>query len=136
MSTKLRADISKSNKYWISKHRYYELLHFCLQYKEIKEMYISTLERDARGLLKVRNPEWSDPTSDISARREFLKSKLDSIENSATTADEYLASYILKGVTEGRSYTYLRTFLDMPCGKDRYYDLRRKFFWILDKVRK
>lgn len=135
MSTKLRATIAKSNPYWISKHRYYELKHFCLQYKEIKEMYISTLDRSKEGILISNTPEWSDPTSDISARREFLKRKLDSIENSANCTDEYLAKYILKGVTEGKSYTYLRTFMEMPCGKDKYYDLRRKFFWILDKVR-
>lgn len=136
MGTTLRADISKSNQYWISKHRYYELKHFCLQYKELKQMYISTLERNRNGIIISKNTEWSDPTADISARREFLKSKLDSIENSANCTDEYLASYILKGVTEGRSYTYLRTFLDMPCGKEKYYKLRRKFFWLLDKVRK
>ena len=29
-----RAEVSKKNKYYISKHRYYELKHFCLQYKE------------------------------------------------------------------------------------------------------
>lgn len=136
MSTTLRADISKSNKYWISKHRYYELKHFCLQYKEFKSLYVDTLELDSHGMLIVNNPEWSDKTADISARREFWKSKLDSIENSAKCTDDILVKWILVGVTEGKSYTYLRTMLDIPCGKDRYYNLRRKFFWILDKVRK
>lgn len=31
-----RAEVSKRNKYYISKHRYYELKHFCLQYPEWK----------------------------------------------------------------------------------------------------
>ena len=29
-----KAVLSKKNKYYISKHRYYELKHFCLQYNE------------------------------------------------------------------------------------------------------
>ena len=32
MSTDIRPEISPNNKYWIEKHRYYELKHFCLQY--------------------------------------------------------------------------------------------------------
>ena len=30
MSTVIRPEISEKNKYWISKHRYYELKHLCL----------------------------------------------------------------------------------------------------------
>lgn len=50
-------------------------------------------------------------------------------------ADEELYSYILKAVTEGLSYTYLKTALEMPCGRDAYYDRYRRFFWLLDKER-
>ena len=39
MSTLVRPVLSKRNKYYISKHRYYELKHFCLQYPEWKEEY-------------------------------------------------------------------------------------------------
>ena len=34
MSTVIRPEIARSNAYFISKHRYYELKHFCLQYRE------------------------------------------------------------------------------------------------------
>lgn len=34
MSTLIRPEISKNNEYWIPRHRYYELKHFCLQYRE------------------------------------------------------------------------------------------------------
>lgn len=30
MGTDIRATISTKNRYWIEKHRYYELKHFCL----------------------------------------------------------------------------------------------------------
>ena len=32
MSTTIRPELSEKNPYWIEKHRYYELKHFCLQY--------------------------------------------------------------------------------------------------------
>ena len=39
MATKIRAKLSEKNKYWIDKHRYYELKHFCLQYQMWKKAY-------------------------------------------------------------------------------------------------
>ena len=39
MGTVIRAELSENNKYWISKHRYYELKHFCLQYPIWKKAY-------------------------------------------------------------------------------------------------
>ena len=37
MATVLRSELSPKNKYYIDKHRYYELKHFCLQYPEWKQ---------------------------------------------------------------------------------------------------
>lgn len=39
MSTTIHPELSKKNTYWIEKHRYYELKHFCLQYPIWKEAY-------------------------------------------------------------------------------------------------
>lgn len=39
MGTVIRPEVSAKNKYWLSKHRYYELKHFCLQYPEWKRVY-------------------------------------------------------------------------------------------------
>ena len=30
----MKSTVSKKNKYWISRHRYLELVHFCAQYDE------------------------------------------------------------------------------------------------------
>ena len=46
-----------------------------------------------------------------------------------------LYSYIIKGVIEGKSYTYLKTKLGIPCGRDMYYERYRKFFWVLNESR-
>ena len=40
-----------------------------------------------------------------------------------------LYSYIIKGVIEGKSYTYLKTKLGIPYGRGMYYKRYRKFFF-------
>ena len=59
------------------------------------------------------------------------------IERTAIETDPYLYlyNYIVKGVTEGKSYTYLKTKLGIPCGRDMYYERYRKFFLLLNESR-
>lgn len=75
---------------------------------------------------------------DITAKCAMIKAicstKMDMVEKAAKEADEYLSEYIMKAVTEDLSFTYLKTKMEMPCGKDMYYDRYRKFFWILSKM--
>lgn len=138
MATVIRATISTKNKYWIDKHRYYELKHFCLQYPEWKKAYADYSELYASSAMFERRRNHnipSDITSKYATKKAELKTKLDLIENAAIEADEDLYEYILKGVTEGLSYTYLKAKMEMPCGKDMYYSRYRKFFWLLSETR-
>lgn len=48
---------------------------------------------------------------------------------------ETVGIYILNGVTEGWSYDILKARLGIPCCKDTYYELYRRFFWLLNKER-
>lgn len=138
MSTVIRPELSVKNKYWISKHRYYELKHFCLQYLGWKKSY-----RDLDGLSgrsfdhteTSRSTTISDPTSRIAEERIECLDKMKLIEQTAIVTDPNLATYILKGVTEELSYSHLKSKLNIPCGKDMYYDRYRRFFWLLDKAR-
>lgn len=43
MSTSIRPELSPKNCYWIEKHRYYELKHFCLQYPTWRRKYNSLI---------------------------------------------------------------------------------------------
>lgn len=138
MVTVIRAEISQKNKYWISKHRYYELKHFCLQYPEWKKGYfelydenlpLSMIEPISTGNLP------SDPTAQRALMKAFYSERIKLIERIALEADPCLHDYIIKGITEGRSYTYLKTIMGIPCGKDMYYDRYRKFFWLLSESR-
>lgn len=139
MATTIRPEISRKNKYWISKHRYYELKHFCLQYKEWKKSYSDLCDIDL-PLSMIEVEPLTDFPSDPISKRELIKNyyaeRIKMVEKIAIEVDSYLYSYIIKGVTEGRSYTYLKTVLGIPCGKDMYYDRYRKFFWLLSNFRK
>lgn len=138
MATAIRPELSVNNKYWIDKHRYYELKHFCLQYPEWKKAY-DEFNDDSISLSTIEHISTSNLPGDPTAKRALVKAylieKIKIVEEAAFEADRYLWRYILKAVTEELSYTYLKTKLGIPCGKDMYYDRYRRFFWILSNYR-
>ena len=138
MATMIRPEVSTKNKYWINKHRHYELKHFCLQYPEWKRAY-AAFDDSGIPLSMIENVPTSNLPGDPTAKRALMKThyseKMRLIEKVAMEADQYLCDYILKAVTENLSYTYLKSRLDIPCGKDMYYDRYRKFFWLLNEAR-
>lgn len=139
MATVIRPEISQKNKYWVEKHRYYELKHFCMQYPFWKKTYLelnglqSSCAYNLIGGSKTNIPH--DPTSRLAEDRINYFNKMQLVEQAALAADPDLASYILSGVTEGLSYGILKTKFGIPCGKDMYYDRYRRFFWLLNDLR-
>lgn len=138
MTTLIRPEVSEKNKYWIDKHRHYELKHFCLQYPSWKRAY-EEFNDPSIPLSMIERVSTSNLPGDPTAKRAIMKAsyskKMELIEKAAKEADRYLHDYILKAVTENLSYTYLKSKLDIPCGKDMYYDRYRRFFWILNQAR-
>lgn len=138
MSMKVRPEISVRNKYWIDKHRHYELKHFCLQYPEWKRVY-NEFNDPSIPLSMIERVSTSNLPGDPTAKRAMMKThyaeKMHLIEKTARNADTYLWEYILKAVTENLSYTHLKSKFDIPCGKDMYYDRYRRFFWLLSEAR-
>lgn len=57
------------------------------------------------------------------------------IEQSAIKADSDIYTWIMKSVCYGVSYDYLKAE-GVPCSREYFYTRYRKFFWILDKVRR
>lgn len=127
MSTLIRPEVSKKHPYHISKHRYYELKHFCLQYPEWKKEY--------NAILLEMDDTFFDPTGEKAARRKILSDKINMVESCAKEVDEILAKYLFFAVTNDASYTYLRTVMNIPCCKGVYYEAYRKFWWCLSKRR-
>lgn len=138
MATVIRPEISEKSKYWIDRHRYYELKHFCLQYLSWKKTYSAIDELSMTSSVFDRMPSSnipSDLTAKYATRKAYYSSRINLIEKAAMEADEDLYIYILKAVTEGLSYTYLKSRLQIPCSRDTYYDRYRRFFWLLSEAR-
>ena len=138
MGTTLRAELSEKNPYWIEKHRYYELEHFCLQYPIWKKIYRSLdgfSGHSTSFTTMVVSSTLGDPTARIGIAKTYYSDRIKMIERTAMQTDSSLGIYILNGVTEGWSYDILKARLEIPCCKDTYYELYRRFFWLLNKVR-
>ena len=138
--TTTRPEVSKKNDYYISRERYYELKHFCLQYPEWKRDY------KALALKGVRSPNLEIPrvgktTNQLSKvetdamAMEELSRHIMLVEATAVVADAEISNYILQAVTEGKSYEYMLLNCGIPCSRDTFYKRYRKFFWLLNSVR-
>jgi len=138
MATTIRSELSEKNEYWIEKHRYYELRHFCLQYPIWKKAYNSIDGMSKRSVdltTRSKNNLINSPTDKCVDALLFYSDRMKLVEQAAIETDPILHSYILNAVTCGVSYNHLKTKLEIPCCKDVYYKLYRRFFWILNKTR-
>lgn len=138
MATVIRAEISEKNKYYINKHRHYELKHFCLQYPTWKREYAALDNPSIASSAAEKMPSTNipgDPTCKFAIKKIYYSERINLIERIAKEADEFLHKYILKAVTEELSFTYLKSKLEIPCSRDMYYDRYRRFFWLLSEAR-
>lgn len=97
----------------LSKHRFYELKHFCLQYPEWKRLY-SQMD----GWSEEIGKNEGDTTSRDGIRRGDIRRNVETIEKCA----RIVGNDILRFVTDGR--------ISVP--PDKMYDYRR-FFWELSR---
>ena len=137
MATVIRPEISNKSKWYISRERYYELKHFCLQYpewkKKLAELNYATYPQQL-GFIGA-DGQLCDPTEKRVIERDLYLGNIEKVDRAANEAEHDLALYILQAVAYGRSFTYLQTVMRIPCCRDVFYDRYRKFFWILDKIR-
>lgn len=139
MGTIIRPEVSMKNRYWLPKHRYYELKHFCLQYPEWKRSYMSLDGLPAKSAIaseRVDGGFLPDPTSFYAEARLYYRDRMDMVEKAAREAAGDLSKLLLKAVTEGISYDHLAAREIVPCCKEVWYAAYRRFFWQLDKARK
>lgn len=139
MTTRIRPELSKRNPFWLDRHRYYELKRFCLQYPLWKKE-LSILDgfgSKSKSIIATRLlTDISDPTFEKAEARLYFSNRIAMVEQAAFDADPGLMEYILRAVVGGYGYESLRTKYDIPCSKDTYYDLYRRFFWLLSHSRK
>ena len=136
MSTKIRPEITKKSKYYIPKHRYYELKHFVQQYpdwvKAIREL--DGLSR--RPVDYVCSNDISDPVYRAAEKREELQRRIKIITDVANQTDKTIGIYILTAIINNESYDKINARSNIPCCREVYYELYRKFFFLLDIARK
>ena len=129
-----RSELSIKNKYWIPKYRYLELKNFCLQYPDWKKE-LNELSNIKTHLQISTSGDFSKPTEEMAMKRLKYQELIELIEKTATDSDPQIAKWIIRGVTESLSYEFLHYKLDLPAGREMYYDRYRRFFWLLDQRR-
>ena len=138
MGTTIRPELSAKNKYWLDKHRHYELKHFCLQYPLWKKAY-SELDGYSKRPTELAalypSTTVSDPTAICVEKQIFYADRMAMLTQTAKETDLGLWDYIFAAVTEGLSYDALKARLEIPCCRDVYFRLYRRFFWLLSQAR-
>lgn len=108
--------------YELSRNRFKELKHFCLQYPEMKEraskLYSEAYENDF------------DPTGKIASELADIKKAMNLIEMTAFNVGKFPGEKILKIVTEGRVVGEV-----CPDDNDICEWYLRKFYWMLSQVK-
>ena len=119
----------KMERYSIGKYAYRELHNFCLQYPD-KKRKLRELQSPYRSPQITGMPSGSgpgDPTGRSAERAAVLSQDIDMIERAAHKAAGRDAQSILKNVTLGIAWEYL----PVSCGRRKFYDMRRLFFYLL-----
>ena len=110
-------------EYELSKHRFYELKHFCLQYPEWEKLY-SQLD----GWAEEASKAFGDTTSRDGIRKADLASKMELIQNVCQEVCEDYADLVFNYVIFGSKPHLTSDQVD-------FWYYYRKFFWELSKRR-
>ena len=80
------------------------------------------------------SPSQASATERLAIKRAELQEKCERIEQTAIEADADIYQWLLEGVTtDYATYIYLRDAKGLPCGDQKYYRARRKFYWLMSK---
>lgn len=118
-------------EYEISKQRYRELLAACRQYEERRQKIMQLYQ--PKGMTYTGMPHGSGTSSPVEKTvfaLDKLKEKQRAIETAAVDAAPEQWLELLKNVTQGIPYEKLSYY----GGKRQFYETRRKFFFLLDKI--
>lgn len=121
-------------KYQIDRERYGELRYFCLQYPKKKQQLSELLHASPDPCCTGSSNSPSDPTTAIAIKRDQLLRECELIEQSVLEAvgggdEDALYQHLLHHVTNGNKSIPGR----VPCGRNQFYEYRRKFFFLLDQ---
>ena len=128
---------SYTGKYTLSKSEYLSAKYYALRYKEWKtEMDLAT---DTNRAITydgdiVQGSGTGNPTEQLAIRRAELEHKIRNIVDTAKEADPTMSKYILLYVTEeDMTFEKLKRISGIPCEKNLFYRIRRKYYYLLAK---
>lgn len=98
-----KPELSKKSPFYITKHRYYELKNFCLQYPDWKKALEQvngweSNSHEVSGIVRGTLPESSTERQAII--RAYYSTHIDIIDHCVAKLEPAIAPYVLRGVTE------------------------------------
>lgn len=125
--------LSEKNKYSLPREDYLTAIHYSLRYP----LWIEELRTiaDTGSAIrydkdKVQTSNDSDPTYEVAVRMADLSEKIKLVDDTIRDVAQGLDSFLRLGVCHGLTFEQLKA-KNMPCERDKYYNMRRKYYYEL-----
>lgn len=128
---------SENSKYYIPKEDYLTAIHYALGYPLLKEE-VETMADTSKGISydkdKVQTSFGYDTTFEAAVRiaESNKQHKMQLIDDTIRLVADGMDYWLRLGVCYGLTFDQLKG-KGMPCERDLYYLMRRKFYFILAK---
>lgn len=129
-----RRELSKKSKYWLPAEEYATAYHYARRYPllEAELKTIGSIQGLSYEGEAVQTSSCGDPTEAAGIRRAEISRKMEVVQTAAAEAAPDIAEFLMLGVAYGLTF-YQLAERGIPCGKNYYYEHRRKFYWLLAK---
>lgn len=126
--------LSTKNKYYLPKETFLTVVHYCKQYPIWEAEYKALLDQNRATEYdrdRVQTTNDYDATAEPAIKRAMLSKKMEGVTQTAKdVAGDLLWKWLVLGVSYDMPY-YALQLKGIPCGKDVYYDRRRKFYFMM-----
>ena len=123
--------LSTKNKYYIPKETFLMVIHYCKQYPMwVTELGITLDQSKAirYDVDRVQSSNDYDPTAEPAIKRAEIARKKELVDSVAKYVAGGMYKWLILGVCYDMPYYALKQ-KGIPCGKDMYYDKRRRFYF-------
>lgn len=134
MGKKYRA-LSEKNKYFLPKEDFLTAVHYSLRYP----LWVEELRTaaDTVGAIrydrdKVQTSITGSSTEDAAIRMAEISRKVDLVDSIIEQVANGMDNWLRMGVCFGLTFDQLKG-KEMPCERDKYYLMRKKYFYELAK---
>lgn len=126
---------STSSKYYIPKEDYLTAIHYSLRYPLWKEE-VADMANTAKAIVydkdKVQSSSGYDSTYEAAVRIQEKQSKIQLIDDTIMLVADGMDYWLRLGVCYGLNFDQLKG-KGMPCEKDKYYLMRRRYYFEISK---